>query len=274
MYKRIGIILLLICFSLAITAEEGVEHTNVLKLKFGGSYQLDTYLSPLSYTGLQAGIGNEWWQPFRQDTKLGRTGRLAQWAHVGRLDISGFKTVSSARSNSIYGFDISGGWGAFYCWQWFDNRLKLLLGPYMEADFAVRYLVVNVNKPLSLDIAVETMAMTGLTWSFYGKKTSYRLNYLIRTNLIGFDFLPDYWQSYYELSEGVHGTPRCSGHWNHHTLKHELALDMQFLHSTWRIGVQHEYIAYGTSNIHFSRNQVGLVIGCIWNYRIKANTRL
>ena len=55
---------------------------------------------------------------------------------------------------------------------------------------------------------------------------SYRLHYLVRTNLIGFDYLPEYWQSYYEVTEGVPGMARCSGHWNHHTLRHELALDL------------------------------------------------
>ena len=255
-------------------ADEEITHTNVLKVRFGWNYQLDTYLSPLAYNGMHLSIGNEWWQPFRLDTRLGQTGKLAHWAHVGRLDVRGAKQISSARSNIIYSLGATGGWGAFYCWQWFDNRLKWHLGPYLEADLALRDHASNVNKPISLDIAVDVMAMTGLSWSFYGKKTSYRLNYLIRTNLIGFDFMPDYWQSYYELSEGVKGTPRCSGHWNHHTVKHELTLDMQFPHSTWRLGAEHEYVNYGTKDLHFVRNQISLVVGCIWNYRIKANTRL
>jgi hypothetical protein len=257
-----------------VSAGENVEPTNVLKVHFGANYQLDTYLSPLAYTGWQLGIGNEWWQPFRQDTRLGRTGRLANWAHVGRVDVSGCSNRSSARSNLTYGLDISGGWGAFYCWKWQSERLKVFLGPYLEAGLAVRYISANVNKPLSLDVAADVMAMSGISWSFYGRKTSYRLNYQLRTNLIGFDFMPDYWQSYYELSQGVQGTMRCSGHWNHHTVKHELTIDMQFPHSTWRLGVAHHYLNYGTAHLHFVRNQVNLVVGCIWNYRIKANNRL
>ena len=274
MKKLLYIGLVLLCFPLMMRAQESIDHTNVLKLRFGWNYQLDTYLSPLAYRGIQLGIGNEWWQPFRQDTRLGRTGRLTNWAHVGRVDVRGFSQTSSARSNIIYGFNATGGWGAFYTWQWLDNRLKLHLGPYLEADVAARYHASNVNKPVSVDIAVDAMAMTGLSWSFYGKKTSYRLNYLIRTNLIGFDFMPDYWESYYELTEGVQGTARCSGHWNHHVVKHELTLDLQFPHSTWRVGAEHEYLNYGTKDLHFVRNQLSLVVGCIWNYRIKANHRL
>ena len=274
MKKLIGIIGLLFALAGMIHAEESVEHTNVLKLKFGWNYQLDTYLSPLGYRGMEIGIGNEWWQPFRQDTKLGQTGKLTNWAHVGRIDLRGVRQISSARSNQINGLGISGGWGAYYYWQWYDNRLQLLLGPYLETELYVRELASNTNKPYSFDIAVDGMVMGGLSWSFYGKKTSYRLHYLIRTNIIGFDFMPDYWQSYYELSQGIQGTPRCSGHWNHHTVKHALSLDMQFPHSTWRVGAEHEYIHYGTKDQYWVRNEISLVIGCIWNYRIQANKRL
>lgn len=273
MRKRLAVIVTVLGLVCPFAASEGVVHTNILKLRFGANYQLDTYLSPMAYNGLQVSIGNEWWQPFRaQDDETAQ--QSAGWAHVGRLDVRGVSLYNYARTNRIYGFGITGGWGGFYCWRWVDNRLKLLLGPYLETELNVRNISSNVNKPLSLDLSAEIMAMTGLSWSFYGKKTSYRLNYQLRTNLIGFDYLPDYWQSYYEISQGVRGMPRCSGHWNHHTVKHELTLDMQFPHSTWRVGAEHEYLNYGTRDLHFVRNQVSLVIGCIWNYRIKANTRL
>ena len=274
MLKRIAAIVSVLCLICPFARGEEMVHTNVLKVRAGWDYQLDTYLSPLAYTGWQVGIGNEWWQPFRQDTRLGKTGRLANWAHVGRVDVYGFRTISSARSNRIDGLDLSGGWGAFYTWQWCDNRLKLFLGPYLEGGLAIRQISSNVNKPVSIDLAIDLMAMTGISWSFYGKKTSYRLNYQIRTNLLGVDFMPDYWQSYYELSRDARGLARCSGHWNHHSVKHELTMDMQFPHSTWRIGAEHVYLNYGTRDLHFVHNQISLVVGCIWNYRIKANTRL
>jgi len=278
MIKRLVTIVVLVSSGLFVCsgmrASESTDHTNVLKVKGGWSYQLDTYLSPLAYHGWQIGIGNEWWQGFRQDTRLGQTGRLSNWAHVGRMEAEGLMHINTARSNMTYAVLINGGWGAFYCWQWMDNRLKVFLGPYIEAGLTIRYLNTNVNKPLSLDVAADVMAMSGLSWSFYGPKTSYRLNYQIRTNLVGFDYVPDYWESYYEISQGVEGVARCSGHWNHHTIKHELTLDMQFGHSTWRIGVAHDYLNYGTKDLHFIRNELNMVVGCIWHYRIKANTRL
>ena len=261
-------------FPVLLTAQENVEHDNILKVKIGTGYQLDTYLSPVGYTGMLYGIGNEWWQPFRKDTKLGQTGRLDHWQHTGRVEVCLTDYLNRARSNSYLGVQIDAGWGAFYEWKWFDDRLKVFVGPYLDADLMIREQGSNVNKIVSLDMAVDVMAMGGIRWSFYGKKTSYRLNYILRTNLFGVDYLPEYWESYYEITKGVPGQARFSGHWNHNTLKHQLALDMQFPHSTWRLGAEHELINYGTENLHFVRHQLGIVVGCIWKYKIRANTRL
>ena len=97
--RLVSLMMLVLCAVMPVMAGESVEHTDVLKVKFGWNYQLDTYLSPLAYHGWQVGIGNEWWQPFRQDTKLGQTGRLANWAHVGRIDVHGGRNISTAKSN-------------------------------------------------------------------------------------------------------------------------------------------------------------------------------
>ncbi len=275
MLKRLRIILaVLLIAPVLLLAQESVEHDNILKIKIGPGYQLDTYLSPAGFRGIQYGIGNEWWQPFRKDTRLGKTGKLDHWAHVGRIDVTGNTYSSTSRSNSYIGVQITGGWGAHYEWRWLDDRLRVHTGPYLEAGLSAREILRNVNKIVSVDIALDMMAMGGVSWSFYGKKTSYRLNYLVRTNLFGMDFMPEYWQSYYELTEGVHGTTRFSGHWNHNTVKHEITLDMQFAHSTWRIGAEHEFVRYGTANMHFVRNQLSVIIGCRWKYRIHANARL
>lgn len=261
-------------FPMLLMAQEGVEHENILKLKVGTGYQLDTYLSPMGYSGMCYGLGNEWWQPFRQDTKLGQAGKLTNWAHVGRLDIGLTNYYNRAYSNRYLGVQLAAGWGAYYEWKWIDDRLRVDVGPYLDVCLNVRYQANNVNKIVSFDVAADVMAIGRISWSFYGKKTSYRLSYELKTNLIGFDFLPEYWESYYEITQGVPGQPRCSGHWNHNTLKHQLALDMQFPHSTWRIGAEHEFVNYGTKDLHFRRNEMRIVIGCLWKYRTHANARL
>lgn len=255
---------LLIVFIPLLLHADPVEHENILKIKYGGVWQWDSYLSPLRYDGQEVGIGNEWWQPFS---------KYEHWSHVGALDITGCWYLNPAKSNRLYGAAIQAGWGAYHHWDWTKQGVQVLLGPYLEAEWAGRYMVTNINKPYSMDAGAQVYAMTGVRWCFSGKKTSYRLGYTLRFNIIGVDYLPDYFQSYYEITEGVMGLVRCAGLWNHQAINQQLALDLQFPHSTWRVGVEHQFLHYGTSSMDMQRNQVNLVVGCIWHYKIRPAER-
>lgn len=253
---------------------ENVDHENILKLRFGGTWIQDPYLSPSRYSGLHVGIGNEWWQDFRKESRLGRAGKLEHWHHVGRVDAQFGWTYNPVKSNVLYNIGLQAGWGAYYSWIFAPQGVQIMLGPYLDFDYMGRLHARNVNKPYSMDIATDIMAMAGVSYAFKGTKTSYRLRYLIRANLIGVDFMPDYWQSYYELTEGIPGRVRCSGMWNHRTLRHELTMDMQFPHSTWRVGIAHEYMEYGDKNSMFSREQVALIVGTCFRYRLNPKHNL
>ena len=54
----------------------------------------------------------------------------------------------------------------------------------------------------------------------------------------------------------------------------KMSLDMQFPHTTWRIGAEHYFVYYNTKYMHFMRNQICLVVGCCWKYKTRANARL
>lgn len=247
-----------------------IEHENVLRVSFGGAWVQDQYLSPLLYKGYRVGIGNEWWQPFRRtENRVG-----SRWEHVGSFDVKFAWMYNPVKSNVIYSLGLRGGWGAYYLWSFDPQGVRLLLGPYLDIDYAGRLHGRSVNKPYSMDIAADVDVMAGVRYVFKGKKTSYRLQYLCRANLIGVDYMPDYWQSYYEMTEGVLGRVRCSGMWNHRMIRHALTLDMQFPHSTWRVGVEHSYLEYGIKGMMFSREQVSLVVGTVFRYRLRPNHNL
>ena len=236
-----------------------VEHEDILRVHYGGIWLQDQYLSPLLYSGMQAGIGNEWWQPMR---------RHPHWSHVGMVDLRYAWMYSSAKNNLVQAFLLQGGWGAHYAWSWSEPRLSVLLGPYLNVDFAPRMHGREVNKPYSMDAAVDVCAMAGVTYAVRAGKAELRLRYLIRANLFGVDFMPDYWQSYYELTEGVRGRVRFSGMWNHRLLRQELTLDIRCPHSTWRVGIAHAYLEYGAGSMWFSREQVEAVVGTCFRYRV------
>lgn len=263
--------MLLVWCAVCCLHAENVEHEDILQIRYGGMWQQDQYLSPLLYDGMKVGLGNEWWQPYRKSTRLGQTGKLDNWQHLGCLDLQFAWTYNPAHSNTMYSFGGQCGWGTFYTWSFRNCGVQVLLGPYLGADCLIKYHVSNTNKPFSADVAIDMMAMGGVSYSFRGPHSSYRLRYIARVNLIGVDFLPDYWQSYYEMDSGVmDNTVRCSGMWNHIAIHHDLTLDLQFPHSTWRVGIGHEYLSYG-SDLMFSREQVYATIGTCFRYRVRPN---
>lgn len=262
MKKVIAFILLFVNLSALAETE------NVLKLKYGWNQTLDPYMSPLRYEGEQIGLGNEWWNELR-----------GNWNHVGQFDIVGQRAYSSARSNRFYGIGIHGGWGAHYGWTFGEEtpgtkgQMNLFVGPYLDIDIMARQHASEVNKPYSADVAIDAMAMAGISGTWRVKNVGMRLRYIARTNLIGTQFQPEYWQSYYEIYEnGLNGTILASGPWNRNRIWHELTFDISGNRSTWRIGAEHEFLRYGNKNTVWTRNQVSLVIGCIWKYKINGKT--
>ncbi len=264
MKKGLTAILLCLC-SMCVCAQEvvyeGRLHEDVLSVRWGGIRQYDEYLSPLKYSGQFLALQNEWWQGL---------GEVRDWQHVGKVKIQGARLFNPAYTNAIYALGAEGGWGVHYDFGRLTgvNGLNLFLGPYLDFDFFLKEIVQNVNKPFSADAAIDLKAHLGLQYAFSGKQTSYRLRYTVMTSLLGMQFVPEYGQSYYEVSEGITGGTIgfCSLH-NRLTLRHELTFDMQFKHSAWRIGVEHEYMRHNMNNLGFQREQVCLVVGAVFNYK-------
>ncbi len=235
-------------------------HENVLILHYGGIWQNDEYLSPLLYSGQTFGLSNEWWSELTTD-----------WRHVGKVQINGaFTDNNRAIQNSQMAFGVNGGWGALYDFRKIINveGLNVFVGPYLHFDFMGRNISSYVNKPFSMDLSGNIRLYTGISYTIPCAKSAYRLQYHIMTDFIGLMFVPDYWQSYYEMERSLAGTVAFSSLLNRQSLTHELLVDMQFKRSTWRVGVRHEYLQYTANNLHFSREQVCLVIGTVFNYKL------
>ena len=242
---------------------EGILHENILSIRWGGIRHYDEYLSPLLYSGQFISLQNEWWQTFRS---------TADWQHVGKVKLQAGRAYNPPYSNICYALGLQGGWGAHYDFQRLIsiNAFHLFIGPYLDIDLLGKELVQNVNKPYSIDFSIDMKAQAGISYCFSGKRSSYRIRYLAATSILGAQFVPQYWQSYYEISEGiVDGTVGFSSLHNHLTLRHELCFDMQFPHSAWRLGVEHEYIRHNMNNLHFQREQVCLIVGTVFNYSTK-----
>lgn len=240
---------------------EGRWHEDILTIRWGGIRHYDQYLSPLLYKGQFLALQNEWWQQLKPDT---------DWQHVGKIKLQGARTFNPAYTNMIYAIGIQCGWGTHFDFGKMIglHGLSLFAGPYFDADLFTKELINNVNKPFSIDGAIELKANAGISYSFSARTTSYRLRYIINFGIIGVQFVPEYGQSYYELGEGIiDRVVGLSGFHNKLDMRHELTIDLQFKHSAWRIGVEHEYQYNNMNLLSFQREQVSLVIGTVFNYK-------
>lgn len=239
--------------------------SNIFRLQYGGEWAQDSYLSPLLYSGQYIGIGSEWW---------GRLPGYGRWLSVGLIDIKGGRSYNAPYTNMTYNLGLKGGWGTAFYWPWNtgalpgldDSKLQAFIGPYLDLDFHARQLGNNVNKPVSFDIGADAEMMVGLQFTMNKKATAYRLGYLARMNVIGIEWLPDYWASYYEHSEKIDLKVACGWPGNRLNVHQELTLDLQFKKTTWRVGVEHEYLRYGRENMRFSRQTIGVVVGTCLSY--------
>lgn len=265
---------------LAIVSSMCYGTENILKIKYGFNNTLDPYLSPLQYSGQEIGIGNEWWGEIKVKKLNGGNALRAEeqgWLSVGRLDLCGQRAYSAAKSNLFYAFGVQGSWAGIWQYQLSNPTLQsakiygidFLVGPELAIDFRARQHAGNINKPYSFDLGIDVNAAAGVALRFGGEKTAYRLRYMIRTNLIGTDWTPEYWQSMYEASTGQwKQNVRCSGPWNRNVVRQELSMDFQFIRSTWRLGAEHEWMTTRTRTMDWIRHEVRLVVGCAWKYHV------
>lgn len=252
---------------------ETMWHKDVLTVGYGEMWLLDGYLSPLVYNGEAISLSNEWWQPFKERTKYS----TANWGHVGKLSLRGERVISEKKSNLIDALDIQGGWGAHYQFKWdFSaspgvewSQLRVLVGPYIGADIMAKQMSRNVNKPYSIDAGIDACIMGEVNYAFACKSTAYSIGYGVQMNLFGVEWLPEYWTSYYEITEGVRTSENVHFSYagNRQYLQQDFHFDMQFKHSSWRVGVKHEYMKYGVDKRPFRRESISGYIGAIFQYK-------
>ena len=242
---------------------KSILHENILQVDLSYQRINDEYLSPLVYRGLNIGLGNEWWQSIRKKKNFG---------HLGKIYVNAGSYYNYRYTNNILALGVRGGWGFYSDYK--RKNLQLKVGPYLEADCFVKNIGRNVNKPVSVDFGADLNVMLSIGAAFEAKKTSYRLRYTAFINLLGAQFMPQYWESYYELEKNWSKDIRFSHLGNRINLKHELTFDIQFPHSTWRVGARHEYLNYGSNNVAIKKESFSVVVATIFHYKINGKVEL
>ena len=225
--------LFIILSTLSASAQEGRNTTHATVLGIGAVNQLDTYLSPLNYSGPQLQFLHE-------------TLRYTGWAK-GRFTMQTLwqanlsYTKSKAARGGNYGGDVSYTIGWHYNWQkTFSERSKLrfLLGPQLNANLGVLYNTRNSNNPAQAIATTHLAASGAIIWDVQLGKQPLIARYQLDLPLMGLKFSPNYGQSYYEIFElGQYDHNICFTHpFNAFSSRHLLTLDFPFRQTTLRVG--------------------------------------
>lgn len=151
---------------------------------------LDTYLSPLEYTGPSVGV-------------LHRSERLARWGK-GRVTVTGLVNGYAAYLHSPtddgkeWEGHLSGAFGWHYNWRP-ARGLRLGLGGLAELSTGFTYNTRNGNNPAQgrLGVSVALSAIASYDFRVFRRRLSARAQ--VDVPLTGAQFTPNYGQSYYEI---------------------------------------------------------------------------
>ena len=233
-------------------------------LSLGGGYtnMIDTYLSPLRYSGPHVALLSEC---FSQ--AVAPSGR---WFTQSLFALHGdYATPASGSGLTVGGM-------ADYSYTWYyeapllspqGGKFRLLVGPQAQLRLGGIYNLRNSNNPAQLKLGVNlaASAMAKYTFSLWHTPMSVRLQ--TDLPLLGTAFGPDYGQSYYEIfylgqSNGcVHMT---SLH-NNLSLRTNLSYDLQLRPCTLRLTLANDLYQWTLGSQHYRMFTHSVMLGVVKN---------
>lgn len=194
----------------------------------GFSNQLDTYLSPMEYSGFQLSF-------------LASRERMTRWAD-GNISFQSLlqgafsHTKNPAHTATAWGGRLAYDAGWHYHWQ-LSDRLSLKAGGLVGADLGFLYIARNSNNPAQGRFGVDISASAGGKYRFKIKKLPVQINYQANLPVIGCMFSPQFGQSYYDISQGSRDHNVCFSHpGNALCFRQLLTFDLEFKRASLRFG--------------------------------------
>lgn len=194
----------------------------------GSSSQLDTYLTPLRYTGIQGSF-------------LMRINRQTHWAG-GRVHYQGTfqgafsHTRDAAQHGEEWGAHVGYTAGWHYAWT-MPRNITLKAGGLLGADGGFLYNSRGSNNPAQGRFRLDLLASVGVDYILPLRWKKLKLSYQADMPLLGVMFSPQYGQSYYELSIGNRDHNVCCA-WpgNGFNLRQTFLLDVPFRYFSLQAG--------------------------------------
>lgn len=229
-------------------------------LGLGRTNQLDTYLSPMEYTGLQVSLMSQ-----RE-----RMTRLAN-RHVSFQ--STFFGAFTSTDNPAGTADYLGGRLAYdAAWHYHYSPLKnldLKGGAMIGTDLGFLYNSRNGNNPAQGHFSIDLSLSAGASYAFRIKKLPMQVGYQADLPMIGMMFCPEFGESYYEISQnGVGHDILCAHPGNALSLRHLLTMDVCFRRITLRIGYLCDIRQQNARGIKYRDTSHSFMLGFVRHFQL------
>lgn len=194
----------------------------------GRTNQLDTYLSPMEYTGLQVSF-------------LTQRERMTHLANRHISFQSTFQGAFSKTDNPAETADYLGGRIAYDAgWHYHYSplkRLDLKAGALVGTDLGFLYNSRNGNNPAQGHLSADLSLSAGADYAFSIRRLKMRAAYQADMPIMGVMFCPEFGESYYEIYQQGAGHDILFAHpGNALSLRQLLTLDFCLKRITLRIG--------------------------------------
>lgn len=230
--------------------------TMMLSTEGGYSRVLDSYLTPITYSGWHTAIAFE----HAQQAGFGH----GKWTRQLSLGLNYDHVDNRVGSNTMHHLRATGQWALMRRWHptALDSRFVLMGGGMTWLHGGVIYNDANSNNPASVKLH-WTLGLQGIAqFDTRLRSVPVTLRYQAALPIAGVWFSPEYDESYYEIYLGNHRHLAQPGWWgNRFDLDHRLMADFRLGGTILRVGYHGSIVRSWARQINTHITTHALVIG-------------
>ncbi len=219
----------------------------------GGAKLVNTYLTPIKYSGVDFGFAYERMQAMKFNPE--------RWVMRLEASIDMNKTENPVRNADMWRLVGDVSWGMTYRWR-LPYGITVAAGGSSGLDLGCMYNPRNGNNPVAVEAAWTVNASGYATWQTKVWNLPVTLKYQTAIPVAGVFFSPDYGELFYEIYLGNHNGLAHFAWWgSYFRMDNLLTADIHFGATALRIGFRNDILSTKVNNIVTRAVTYSAVIG-------------
>jgi len=235
-------------------AEEPVRPvTSAYMFNIGGAKLVNTYLTPIKYSGVDFGFAYERMQAMKFDPD--------RWVMRLTASVDMNKTENPVRNADMWRLVGDVSWGMTYRWR-LPFGIVVAAGGSTGIDLGCMYNPRNGNNPVAVEAAWTVNATGYATWQTKVGRIPVTLKYQPTIPVAGVFFSPDYGELFYEIYLGNHSGLAHFAWWgSYFRMDNLLTADLHFGATALRLGFRSDLLSTKVNNIVTRAATYSAVVG-------------